>query len=312
MFDTVQHELMVVEENMLILQMIVVSLVWGCIYGLVGMGLSFIYRASGFMTFCQGELLMLGAFLTMFLFKTLDIPFLLAFPVVLVIMFGVGLLIERVIIRTLSRLLSKGGHSSDVGTAVVLATIGLAIVLQNFAMLVFGADIYRFPPLFGVLMMKIGGLNIVPEWILIVAVTAIFSIVFGVFMRASKFGIAMEAAVQNPMAAKSVGINTSRTTGLTWGIASVMAAIAGILLAPIQGVGIAMGTTIGLKAFAGAIIGGFGETFGALLGGIIVGLVENFGGYLIPTEFKDILVFAVLILIIILKPTGILRAKVYE
>ena len=133
-----------------------------------------------------------------------------------------------------------------------------------------------------------------------------------IFMTKMKFGTSMRAAAMNPLAASCVGINVGRTTGITWAMAAALAGLAGILLGPVQGVSLGMGTMIGLKGFAAAVIGGYGNMYGAILGGLIIGFCETFTAAYITSSYKDFIVFFLLILVMIFMPRGIFKAKVYD
>jgi branched-chain amino acid transport system permease protein len=281
------------------------ALVIGSVYSLIAIGYSLIYSASGLMTFCQGELLMFGAFLGLTFYKTLGWPFLCAIIVTMIIMFIIGLLMERFLIRTL---LNK--HAGDI--YIVLATIALAIVLQNSAQHIWGAHNLAFPPIFGVESVTLMGSRIQPEsfMALIIALLAMGGL--HVFMTKMKFGTSMRAAAMNPLAARSVGINVGLTTGITWGMAAALAGVGGILLGPVQGVSITMGALIGTKSFAAAVIGGYGNMYGAVIGGLIIGFVETFGAAYITSDYKDFITFGILALCMIFMPRGILKGDVYD
>ncbi len=212
----------------MLIQIIIGALVIGSVYGLLALGYSLIYKASGLLTFMQGELMMLGAFLGLTFYMHMKLPFIIAMLLTMIAMFLFGMLIERCIIRTL---LSKGAS----GIYIVLATIALAIILQNAAMLIWGSAVYQFPPVFSMQLINIGGYNIVPESLLTLGGGLVCMVLLHIFMTKITFGTAMRAAAQDPMAARSLGINVSLTTGITWGLSSVLAGVAGMLIGPISG-----------------------------------------------------------------------------
>ena len=220
-------------------------------------------------------------------------------------MFVIGLLIEKFVIRIL---LKKGANP----IYIVFATIGLSIIFQNIAMFLWGSQVFQFPPIFKVDMIKIFGVNIVPESLLALVTALIFMLLLHVFMGKTKFGTSMRAAAQDPMAASAMGINVQLTTGITWGLSAMLAGIGGMLIGPIYGVNMNMGSMIGLKGFAAAVIGGYGNMYGAAAGSLLLGVVETFTAGYISSVYKDFISFFILILILIIKPTGILKSKVLD
>lgn len=289
----------------MVVSLIISALVIGSVYGLIALGYSLIYSASGLMTFTQGELLMLGAYLGLTFYKFLGFPFIVALILTLIIMFVFGLMIERFLIRVL---LNK--KASPI--YVVLSTIALSIVLMNMAQQIWGSLTLQFPSIFSVVTVDVLGSAIQPESFLVMIVGLISMVTMHIFMTKMKFGTSMRAAAMNPLAASCVGINVGRTTGITWAMAAALAGLAGILLGPVQGVSLGMGTMIGLKGFAAAVIGGYGNMYGAILGGLIIGFCETFTAAYITSSYKDFIVFFLLILVMIFMPRGIFTAKVYD
>lgn len=289
----------------MLLSLTVNAFVVGFVYGIIGIGYSLIYSASGLMTFCQGELLMIGAFLGLTFYSTLGIPFAIALLLSMAIMFLLGLLIERILIRTV---LNKNAAV----IYVVLVTIAASIILKNLAQHIWGTTSFAFPSIFKTATVEIFGSKIRPEAFLLVGVAVLVMILMHVFMQKSKFGTSMRAAAMNPLAARSVGINVGKTTGMAWGIAAALAGMSGCLLGPVQGVSASMGALIGLKGFAAAVIGGYGNIYGAIIGGLIIGFVEVFCSAYLTSAYKDFVVFGILVLVLIVMPRGIMKGDVYE
>lgn len=284
------------------LQLLVGGIAVGCIYSLIGLGYSLIYSASGLMSFVQGEIFMLGAFVAFTLHISFNIPFLLSVVLSMLVMFVFGILLERGMIGPLLRKGSKQIH-------IVLATIGLSIFLQNFAMLVWGTEVKNFPSAFGDKPISIGSISIIPQQIAIVVITLACMLAIHFFMSKTKMGTSLRAAAQDPMAAGVVGINVPWTIGLAWALAAVLSAIAGILLAPIYGVYAKMGALLSTKGFAAAVLGGYGNMYGAIIGGLIFGIVETMAAGYLSSSLKDIISFGVLILVLFVMPSGILKVK---
>jgi len=289
----------------MVLQVILGALMMGSIYGLLALGYSLIYKASGLMTFVQGDFYMLGAFFGLTLYGYLKLPFALALIITMAIMFVIGVIIERFVIRILKNKKASGIY-------VVLSTIGLSIIFQNAAMLLWGSSIFQFPAVFKSSGIKIGTANIAPETLLVVIVAVTCMCALHFFMTKTKYGTSMRAAAQDPMAASSMGINVPSTIAITWGLSAALAGVAGILIGPVFGVTFTMGVTNGLKGFAGAVLGGYGDMYGAIVGSSILGLVETFAAGYVSSIYKDLIAFVILILAITIKPTGIFNAKVYD
>ncbi|MDO4270279.1 MAG: branched-chain amino acid ABC transporter permease [Eubacteriales bacterium] len=284
------------------LQLLVGGVAVGCIYALIGLGYSLIYSASGLMSFVQGEIFMLGAYVAFTIYVGLGIPFLLAVLIAIGIMFAFGMLLERSMISPLLRRGSQQIH-------IVLATIGLSIFLKNFAMIIWGSDVKNFPSSFGESPLKMGPVSISPQQIAIVVVTLACMVLLHLFMSKTKMGTSLRAAAQDPMAAGVVGINVPLTVGMAWALAAALSAVAGILLAPIYGVYPKMGAILSTKGFAAAVLGGYGNMYGAIIGGLIFGVVETMAAGYLSSSFKDIISFGVLIIVLFVMPNGILKVK---
>ena len=270
------------------LQLLVGGIAVGCIYALIGLGYSLIYSASGLMSFVQGEIFMLGAYVAFTIYVGCKIPFIFAVFIAIAIMFVFGMLMERSMI---SPLLKRGAGQIH----IVIATIGLSIFLKNFAMIVWGTDVKNFPSVFGEFPYQIGVVSISPQQLVIMLVTIVCMILLHLFMNKTRMGTSLRAAAQDPMAAGVVGINVPFTVGMAWALAAVLSAIAGILLAPIYGVYPKMGAILSTKGFAAAVLGGYGNMYGAIIGGLIVGVVETMAAGYLSSSFKDIISFGVLI-----------------
>ncbi|MBC5726744.1 branched-chain amino acid ABC transporter permease [Agathobaculum sp. NSJ-28] len=284
------------------LQLLVGGIAVGCIYALIGLGYSLIYSASGLMSFVQGEIFMLGAYVAFTIYVGCKIPFIFAVFIAIAIMFVFGMLMERSMI---SPLLKRGAGQIH----IVIATIGLSIFLKNFAMIVWGTDVKNFPSVFGEFPYQIGVVSISPQQLVIMLVTIVCMILLHLFMNKTRMGTSLRAAAQDPMAAGVVGINVPFTVGMAWALAAVLSAIAGILLAPIYGVYPKMGAILSTKGFAAAVLGGYGNMYGAIIGGLIVGVVETMAAGYLSSSFKDIISFGVLIVVLFVMPHGILKVK---
>ena len=283
------------------LQIIISGIAQGCIYGLIALGVVLIYKATETVSFAQGELMMLGAFLGLILMSTLGFPFWLAFVCAIVAMGAFGILLERATIRPI---LGQPAFS------IVMLTIGIGYVARGAITMVpgLGTETHTLPVPYKDQVWNAAGLVLNVEQMVIIAATVILSGVLYAMFRYSKLGVAMQAASQNQLAAYYMGIPVKRLNGLVWGLAAAVAAVAGLLLAPITFVHANMGF-IGLKALPAAVVGGFGSLPGALVGGLIIGVVESMSGFYLPEGFKDIAAYVVVLIMLVVKPNGLFGEK---
>lgn len=286
-------------------RLIIGALMIGSIYSVVGIGYSVIYSASGLMSLCQGDMVMFGAFLGLLFYKTLGLPFPVALLITAGIMFLLGVCIQRFFVVPLLK--KASGFAS-----VILCTLAISYILQNGALLGWGARMYQFPPIFSTTSVNIFGVGVAPENILVLAVALFAMVALHLFMKKTKFGTAMRAAALDDKAASAVGINVTATKSAAWGIACSLAGTIGCLVGPVYGVYTTLGTLIGQKGFAGAVTGGYGNMYGAIIGGMFFGFAETFISAYVSTSYKDCISFGLLILILAFMPTGILKSKVLE
>jgi len=280
-----------------VLQVLISGISQGCIYGLIALGFVLIYKATETINFAQGELMMLGAFLGLTATVVMGLPYWAGVPVALAGMALAGLLIERAALRPI---LGQPAFS------VVMVTIGLGYLARGAVTMIpfWGTETHTLPTPFKEEVLYLGTLAIGMEQIVIVAATVALCAALYLFFRFTRVGIAMQAASQNQLAAYYMGIPVRRLNGLIWAISAAVAALAGILLAPITFVHVNMGF-IGLKAFPAAVVGGFGSLPGAIVGGLIIGVVESFSGVYLPEGFKDIAAYVMVLAMLVLKPNGI-------
>lgn len=281
------------------------GIVLGCTYGMLAMGYSLIYQASGYMNFTLPDLLMLGAFLGWTFFSQLGLPFWLSLLISMALMFLLGVLIERGVIRILSEKKAKP-------ILVVLATIGISIIIQNAANLIWGSLWKFFPPIFAdTSPIVIAGVSISKENILAIALALSMMLLLQLFLTKSRFGTAMRAAAQNKTAASCMGINVNLTVSATYGIAAMLACLGGNIIAPSLMVSTSLGTQLGTKSFAGAVIGGYGNVAGAVVGSLLIGVIETFVSAYVTSVYKDLIIYGLMVLVIAVKPSGLFRANVY-
>lgn len=279
------------------LQLLISGVAQGCIYGLIALGFVLIYKATETVSFVQGDLMMLGAFVGLAMMTVLDFPFWVAVISAILGMGLAGIALERVVIRPI---LGQPAFS------IVMLTIGIGYVLRGLVTMVpvIGTETHVLPVPYKDQIWTLGTLVVNVEQIVVITFTALLCGVLYAVFRYSKVGIAMQATSQNQLAAYYMGIPVKTLNGLVWGLAAAVAAIAGLLLAPITFVHANMGF-VGLKAFPAAVVGGFGSLPGAIVGGLVIGLVESFAGFYAPEGWKDIAPYIVVLVMLWVKPNGL-------
>jgi len=276
--------------------MILSGVAVGSFYALMGLGMVLIYKASQVPNFVQGEMALLPVFLAYMLLETYGLPWFVAFPVTLLFALLLGCFLEFAILR-------RAKEPNILG--LIIITIGMEMILLGLVSWKFGADQRSMPfPISTYDSIAIGDLYISTLEMLTLVVALIIMLVLFLFFRFSKHGVAMKASQQNENAAKLMGIKVHRVRMVTWGISSLVGCVAGLLIAPIL-VEPYMMWDFMLKGFAGAVVGGMTSLPGAVLGAYIVGIVENlFGGY-VSIEFKSVVAFAIIVLVLCVKPSGL-------
>jgi len=282
-------------------QLLISGISQGCIYGLIALGFVLIYKATETVSFAQGELMMLGAFAGLGLMTVLGFPFWLAVPAAVAAMALFGFVLERAVIRPI---LGQPAFS------VVMLTIGIGYVLRGLVTMIpnIGTETHTLPVPYKDMAWSWAGLTLNAEQAVVIAATAALCLLLFALFRYSVLGIAMQASSQNQLAAYYMGIPVQRLNGLVWGLAAAVASVAGLLLAPITFVHANMGF-IGLKAFPAAVVGGFGSLPGAIVGGLVIGVVESLAGFYLPEGVKDIAAYIVVLIMLMVKPNGLFGDK---
>ena len=283
------------------LQLVISGIAQGCIYGLIALGFVLIYKATETVSFAQGELMMLGAFGGLAAMTFFGFPYWLSVLATIAGMALFGVLLERIVIRPI---LGQPAFS------VVMLTIGIGYVTRGLITMIpnIGTETHTLPVPYKDQVWKIAGLVLNVEQMVVIAVTAVLCLLLYLLFRYSKLGIAMQAASQNQLAAYYMGIPVQRLNGIAWGLAAAVAAIAGLLLAPITFVHANMGF-VGLKAMPAAVVGGFSSLPGAIVGGLVIGIVESLSGFYLPDGFKDTAAYVVVLIMLVVKPTGLFGEK---
>ena len=289
-----------------LLELVITGLVVGSVYALVALGFALIYKASDVINFAQGELLLVGAYVTLVLVVTYQVPFLAALAISLLVSGVLGILIERLVLRP---------FIGEPVISVIMATIGLSSALRGLIQVIWGTDTRTFPLIFPQAPVQLGPVAISQVYLWSLAAALVLLGLFTLFFKYSTFGVAMRATADDQQAALSMGISVKFTFALAWSIAAVVSTIGGVLLGNINGVNPSLGT-IGLKMLPVAILGGLDSIPGAIIGGFAIAVLENIaGGYLDPLVgggVKDVAPFVVLVVILMLKPYGLFGKEIIE
>ena len=276
----------------------------GSIYAIIALGYTMVYGIAKMLNFAHGDIIMVGAYTVLITITTLNFPPIVGVLAGVVMCVLLGVVIERVAYKPLRK-------ASPL--SVLITAIGVSYLLQNIALLMFGSTKRSFPPIITVPALKIGALTIKGESLVTLLVTMVIMIALTVFINKSKTGKAMRAVSENMEAAQLMGINTNTTISITFAIGSGLAALGAILYcAAYPQVQPYMGSMPGLKAFIAAVLGGIGVIPGAMLGGFVMGIAECLTKGFISSQFADAVVFGILIVVLLVKPAGILGKKSSE
>ena len=280
------------------LQFLAGGLTIGAIYALVALGFSIIFNASYVINFAQGEFVMIGGMSAVsFIGSGLPMPIALLGAVAATGV--VGLLLEWLAVGR--------ARKADVVTLIII-TIGASIFLRGLAQVVWDKSIHALPPLSGDAPIAILGATIVPQSLWVIGVTVIIVAMLSWFFNRTLLGKAMLATSYNRFAAQLVGIEVRKVLFASFGLAAALGAVAGVLIAPITFTAYDTGIMLGLKGFAAAMLGGLGSFPGAIVGGLVLGLLESLGAGYLSSAYKDVIAFVIILVVLVVRPDGILGA----
>lgn len=281
----------------LLVQLILSGLAMGAVYALVALGYTLIWNAVGVVNFAQGDVVMLGAFVAVgTLANVLHLPLLANLLVTLVVMGAFGVAMAMGVYYPVR---------NSVQLSAIVATLGLSMVLQNVVVLIWGPEPLSFAGPLGNATVSVFGAKIYAQYLLILVVLLLLMAAQEGMFRFTSIGRAMRATAQDAEAARLMGIRTNRVVAIIFAYASMLAGLAGWLVAPLFYVSSDMGGKVSLDAFAACILGGFGSIPGALIGGLLLGLIESLGAFYISSEYIDVIAFGILFAVLVVRPEGI-------
>jgi branched-chain amino acid transport system permease protein len=279
------------------LQLLIQGLSVGFLYALAALGFVMIFKSSSVLNFAHGDLLSIGAFIFLVFSVWFKLPIWLAFLFTLIGSFILGFIIERLFLRPL------------IGEAliqVIMLTVGLAAMFKGVMLFIFGGNIYNYPDFLPKnLSIQWGAIQISPVYMASFIIGIIFLSIFGFFFKYSSQGIYMRSVADNQPAALSLGVHVRRVFALSWAIAALVCAISGIILGIMSGINVHNLSHMGLKVFPVVILGGLESIGGAIIGGLIIGILETFTGGYISTSLKEVVPYIILVFILLVKPYGL-------
>lgn len=279
------------------LSLVVAGLESGSLYALMALGLVLIYKVQDLVNFAQGEVYMAGAFVGFMAYQDAHWPY----PVSLIaaVLAGavLGIIVERAVIRPIA----WHPHAT-----LAMATVGVSVALRGAARLPFGADIYAFPPLLAGPPITLGPILITRQSAATLLIALSLTAAIFVLLQFTRAGRQIRATQQNAIGARVVGINVGRVHSLTWALACAVGAAAGVLAAPITLLYPDMGSSMLIKGFAAAVLGGFGNVAGAIVGGFGIGIIEKLVGGLVSTSLIEVSAYLVIIIVMFVRPSGLL------
>ncbi len=281
----------------ILLHFLVQGICIGLLYGLAALGFVMIFKSSSVLNFAQGELLAFGAFLFLVMSSWAHLPIPLAFAATLVGSFALGFIIERLFLRPL------------IGEAlihVIMLTVGLAAMFKGSLLFIFGGDLNSYPRFLPQsLAMQVGPVFVSPEYTVALIVAVVSLVLFGLFFKYSSLGIYMRSVADNQPAALSLGVHVRRVFAMSWAIAALVCAMSGIILGLMNGINVHELSSIGLKVFPVVILGGLESISGAIIGGIIIGIIETLTAGYISTSLREVVPYIILVFILLVKPYGL-------
>ncbi|MBP1712084.1 MAG: livH 17 [Deltaproteobacteria bacterium] len=287
----------------MLFQLITNGLAVGSVYALIALSLVLIYKGASLLNLAQGELVTIAAFFSLAILTHIELPYLVTILPAMILAGIFALSVERIVIRPLI-----GSEEWP----ILMATWGVSITIRGLAGLIWGHEPRPLPSPFISRHLRWGIYSISAQEIVIIISSLLLLLFFYLFFTRTKAGLAMQAVADNPSGASLSGISVSRTNALTWMISGMVAAVAGITIGPIYFLHVDMGFELLMSSFSAAVLGGFGSIPGAIVGGYLLGIIQTVTGGYMPSAIKSSVPFFILIVVLVLKPTGILGKSVVE
>lgn len=279
-------------------QLLIQGLSIGCLYAISALGFVMIYKSSSVLNFAHGEILAIGAYIFLVISVWLHLPVYVAFLLTFLGSFALGFLIERLFLRPM---IGEGLIE------VIMLTVGLSAMLKGLLLFIFSGNTYVYPEFLPAdLSIRLGQITIAPVYTATFIITTIFLVIFGLFFKYSSLGIYMRSVADSQTAALSLGVNVRMVFALSWAIACLVCAISGLILGIINGINVHDLSRMGLKVFPVVILGGLDSIGGAIIGGLIIGLIETFVSGYFSTSLMDVIAYVILVLILMIRPYGIM------
>ena len=279
-----------------IIQFLLTGITIGTIYGMVGLGFNIIYNATGIINFAQGEFVMLGGMFMIWFTMMLKIPMIAGFFLSVAAVTIIGGIFERLAIYPLKK---------PSVLILIMITLAGSIILKGSAMLFWGKETYTLPHFSGEEPFFLFGATILPQTLWVLAIMGVVVIILAIFFNFTMLGKAMRACAVNPTAASLVGISVKKMVLLSFALSAALGAIAGIIITPIALMEYDRGAILALKGFAAAVLGGLGNGAGAVVAGLLIGILESLGAGLISSGYKDAIALFVLLMVLFVKPSGL-------
>jgi branched-chain amino acid transport system permease protein len=280
-----------------LLQYTITGITIGSIYAMVAIGFNVIYNVTEAINFAQGEFVMLGGLVMVFSTVTLNIPVVFSLPLTIMVVTVVGVLLDRLVIRPIRK---------PSVLSMIIATIGAAFFIKGAAMFIWGKDPFDLPPFTGRNPITFLGAVVLPQSLWVVGFLVAIVIILTLFFDRTILGKALRACAVNPNASSLVGINVKYMILVSFALSAAIGAIGGIVITPISLMEYDRGAMLAVKGFAACVLGGMGSFPGAVIGGLIIGLIESLGAGLISSGYKDAFALLVLLFVLFLKPSGLL------
>lgn len=276
-------------------QFLISGLMVGSIYGLIGIGFTTVYNVTGIVNFAQGDFAMIGALAAIGLYA-FGLPLSLAVLVAIAIVAVLAMAVERLAVRPIGTSVIRG----------IIITIGVGMVLQGAVVLIWGANAHPMPAFSGGDAFSAMGITVVPQALWIFGTAAVLMVLLYLFFRYSLLGKAFRGCATNPFAAQLLGMRLGRMRAIGFALSGVFGAVGGIIVAPIALMQYDSGIALGIKGFVACIIGGFGNPIGAMIGGLLLGVIEAFSSGFLSSGFKNAIAFVLLLLFLMVRPGGLL------